>query len=474
MARRPAENVCNPVLLSHPQQPAERAPPNPRAGRLEGRGASGSRSPLRVSSAPVSERDLDVIVLGATGVTGRRVAAYLAERSGQAGIRWAAAARDAGRVARVLAEAGVSAPETLVADVGDPRSLRTLAERARVVLDLVGPYTLHGRPVIEACIAGGAHYADLTGEMPFVRSVIDTLDDSATEAGVKVVQVCGFEALPPDIAILLAAEAARERWDEGLQSVDLQVSMAVPPGLPRPSDGISGGTLQSLLAVAAAEDSDLIADPAALIPDPATAAAVRSISPIPLAPRRGHGGEVLAPMAPAPFINPAVIHRTAALADAGAGRPAAPFRYREGMVIGGAAATLPLRWGIAGALAATQVGLRGFASASPAVRRRLAGALGRVTPSSGYGPAADRLEGWRWEMDVHARSSGGHEVRVIVDADGHPGYLSTARMLGELGLLLAEDGATPDRAGCLTPALALGTAHVDRFDLARVRFSVEP
>ena len=160
---------------------------------------------------------------------------------------------------------------------------------------------------------------------------------------------------------------------------------------------MSGGTLQSLIAVAGGENSELISDSAALIPDTATAAEVRHVSPITLAPRRGRAGEVIAPMAPAPFINPAVIHRTAAVSDVEAGRAPAPFRYREGIVIGsGGAATLPLRWGVAGALSATQIGLRSFAGARPAVRRRLAGALGRIGPGSGYGPAASRLEGWRW------------------------------------------------------------------------------
>jgi short subunit dehydrogenase-like uncharacterized protein len=101
----------------------------------------------------------------------------------------------------------------------------------------------------------------------------------------------------------------------------------------------------------------------------------------------------------------------------------------------------------------------------------MSGALGKILPNSGYGPAADRLEAWRWTMSVTARTTGGHEVRVEVDADGHPGYLATARMLGEAGLLLAEAGLTPDRAGCVTPATALGTASLDRFERARPRFS---
>jgi short subunit dehydrogenase-like uncharacterized protein len=45
-------------------------------------------------------------------------------------------------------------------------------------------------------------------------------------------------------------------------------------------------------------------------------------------------------------------------------------------------------------------------------------------------------------------------------------------MLGEAGLLLAEPGATPERSGCLTPAVALGTQNLARFERAGMRFSV--
>ncbi len=417
------------------------------------------------------ERDLDVVVFGAGGVTGRRVAAYLAERAGEGPLRWAAAARDASKAARVLAEVGVSAPEMIAADVGDPASLSAMAARTRVVLNLVGPYTLYGRPVIEACIAEGARYVDLTGEMPFVRNVIDELQGAALAAGVKVVQVCGFEALPPDLLVAIAAERAREQWKEELAAADVEVAFMPPPGLPRPSDGMSGGTFQSLATVAAAEDAARITDPALLITDAAFAAAVRRLSPIGLAPRRGTDGAVLAPMTPAPFINPAIVHRTAALLAAAEGRAGEPFVYREGMALGGGAASAPARWAIAGALSASQVGLRALARARPAVRRPLAAALARVGPASGFGPAAERLERWRWTTVVHARTGAGRTLSVSLRAEGHPGYLATARLLGEAGMLLAEEGATPEGAGCLTPAVALGTASAPRFERARLHFS---
>jgi short subunit dehydrogenase-like uncharacterized protein len=419
----------------------------------------------------VGGRDLDVVVFGATGITGRNVAAYLAERAPETGATWAAAARDTAKLDRVLGEIGVSAPETIVADVRDPASLAAMASRARVVLNLVGPYTHYGRPVIEACVAHGAHYADVSGEMPFVRRIIDAFDASARTAGIKVVQVCGFESIPPDLSVQLAAERARERWGEGLADVDLQLRMKPPPGLPRASD-MSGGTLQTFAAVAGGEDATRINDPAALVSDEGLADQIRRRSPIAFAPRRDTHGAVIAPMIPAPFINPAVIHRTTALLGAENGGRAEPFRYREGTALDGNAASLPLRFAAAYALAGPQAMMRSLAQASAPVRRRVARAMERILPSSGFGPTGERLEQWEWRMTIVSRTGAGHEVRVEVESEGHVGFLATARMLGEAGLLLAEPGATPERTGCLTPATALGTASVERFERARLHFAV--
>ncbi|TMK40687.1 MAG: hypothetical protein E6G56_07300 [Actinobacteria bacterium] len=420
--------------------------------------------------AAVAARDLDVVVFGATGVTGRQVVAYLAERAPATGARWGVAARDAGKLERMLGPAAESA-EKLVADVTDQASLAAMASRAQVVLNLVGPYTIHAQPVIGACVASGAHYVDLTGEIPFVRRMIEAYDARARDTGVKIVQVCGFEALPPDLAVRLAAELAYDEWGEGLSEVDLAVSTKPPPGMPRPSDMISGGTLQSLAVAVGDQDAGTVSDPAALISDVALAERVRRRSPIPLAPRRDARGAVIAPMAPAPFINPAVIHRTAALIAAETDGPAEPFRYREGIALGGPPGSLPLRYAVAGALSGTQIALTGLTRVRPTVRRRLSQGLVRILPSSGFGPAEDRLEGWHWHMSIDARTAGGHAARVDVDADGHPGYLTTARMVGEAGLMLAAPDLTPARAGCLTPATAIGTASLQRFEHARLRFS---
>ena len=123
-------------------------------------------------------------------------------------------------------------------------------------------------------------------------------------------------------------------------------------------------------------------------------------------------------------------------------------------------------------LLASQALTKALTKASPTLRARAAGLLRQRLPGSGFGPQGERMEEFSWRMAVDARTVGGHYVRVDLDADGHPGYLTTARMLGEAGMLLAEEGATPARSGFLTPAAALGTEQVDRFRHAGMRLRV--
>ena len=433
--------------------------------------------PYEVCKAPppspydglVARRDFDVVVFGATSVTGRNVAAYLADRASGAGRTWAAAARDAQKLGEVLSLVGVRGAETITADVTDATSLEAMASRATVVLNLVGPYAAHGRPVIDACIAGGAHYVDLSGEMPFVSRTTRDLHASAEASGVKVVQVCGFEALPADLGVAMAAAVARDRHADDLASAEVAVrTLKMPGGLPRPSDVLSGGTMQSLALAVGEDDADRLLDPSCLVFDESRCDEIRSVSPISIAPGRTSDGAVMGPMAPAAFINPAVIHRSAALDE-----PARPvFSYREGMALDGGWASMPLRLAAAGVLSAVQAGAATAAGSRPEIRKRISSVLERVLPASGFGPSGDRLEDWLWRMDVNALTTSGDAVHVGIEGDGHPGYLATARMLGEAGLILAEEGASPDRAGCLTPALAIGLDSTDRFAKAGLRFSV--
>jgi short subunit dehydrogenase-like uncharacterized protein len=420
---------------------------------------------------------IDVVLFGATGVTGGNAVPHLLSRSRALGLTVAVAGRDPQRLHQQLSHhvgRGLP-PEVIEADLDDPGSLAEMALRARVVVNAVGPYARSARPVIGACVANGADYLDMTGEVDVVAAMIDEFGEAAHDAGVRIVQAAGYEALPFDLAVLAAAESAGRRGSR-LASVDVITSAQLPPGMPRPSDGVSGGTWAS--TVSAVRDGDLpeLLDPACLVDDPAHAEVIRRSSPLGLLPRLV-GTSVLVPQVPSPFTNPPVIHRTQELLRSEGGRTAAlaaspTLRYREGIALGDGLLTLPAQIAVAAPVGALTTGVRLFARLAPRpVRRAAATAMEALGPGAGDGPEDDRLEGWRWRLEVIGTAQDGGTERVVVDADGHPGYLATSRLVSEAALQLADpDARTPDRTGHLTPAVALGTAELARYAEAGVRF----
>jgi short subunit dehydrogenase-like uncharacterized protein len=66
---------------------------------------------------------------------------------------------------------------------------------------------------------------------------------------------------------------------------------------------------------------------------------------------------------------------------------------------------------------------------------------------------------------------GGGKRVVAQVKGGDPGYGETAKMLAESALCLAHDDL-PERAGQLTPAVAMGDALIDRLQRAGIKFEV--
>src|SRR5580704_16911156 len=110
--------------------------------------------------------EFDVVVYGATGYTGRLVAAYLLKTYGAKGdVAWAMAGRSLDKLAEVRGLIGAPADLPLIAaDAGEPAALEAMAARAKVVISTVGPYQLYGEGLVAACAKGGTDYVDLTGE----------------------------------------------------------------------------------------------------------------------------------------------------------------------------------------------------------------------------------------------------------------------------------------------------------------------
>ena len=411
----------------------------------------------------------DVLLFGPTGVTGREVARHLARRAPELGLSWAVAGRDRSRMEAVLHGLGATPDAILEADTEDAASIDTMAASAAVVANLVGPYARHGEVVYDACIRHGTHQLDLNGELDWLARMLDVYQGRALEQGARIVPTAGFEALPFDLATRLAADTVHQRSGQPVVEVDVAVTMTSQPTVLRPADAVSGGTFSSIVGEIRRGAGEAFTDPFLLDP-PDSARSGR----YDLRPRRHRGtGAWLGPLVPSPFLNPPVVHRSAALLRRDGDPTFAPgFRYREGMDVG-AMVPGPGAPVAAATLSALQVGVGLAAKAPGFLRRPMADVLARVGPSSGDGPKPEDLDRWAYRLDVWATTTGGATAGATVEAVGHPGYKSTATMVAEAALILADpDAPVPDRAGFLTPSTALGIDVLDRFSKAAATFSL--
>jgi short subunit dehydrogenase-like uncharacterized protein len=409
-----------------------------------------------------TSRDLDVVVFGATGFVGRLLAAHLAEHAPD-GVRVGLAGRSADRLATVRADLPARAKDwpLLVADAQDPTSLAELARGTRVVATTVGPYARYGLPLVEACAGAGTDYCDLTGEVLFVRQSIDRFHDLAVRTGARIVHACGFDSVPSDLGVLMAAEQARA--DGAGELLDTVLHVVSVKG------GISGGTIDSVRAQLEAMSGDgtlkkLIGDPYSLSPDRSREPDLGDERDRMLPGRDPELDRWVAPFVMAPF-NTRIVRRSNALTDWSYGRR---FRYREVMGVGSSPLAPVLATGMTVGLAA------GMAAMAFAPTRKV---LDRMLPKPGEGPSEDVRRKGRFRVEVVARTSTGVRYVATVGALGDPGYTATAVMQGESALCLALDrDRLPATAGVLTPATAMGAALADRlrdrgFEMSVRRYS---
>lgn len=93
--------------------------------------------------------------------------------------------------------------DIVIADASDPASMLSMAKSAEVVLACAGPYGRYGEGAILACINGGAHYVDITGESPWVSKMINKHSEASKRAGVSLVSFAGYDCIPAELALML-------------------------------------------------------------------------------------------------------------------------------------------------------------------------------------------------------------------------------------------------------------------------------
>jgi short subunit dehydrogenase-like uncharacterized protein len=228
---------------------------------------------------PRRARPLDLVLFGATGFTGQLVADHLAAVAtgaavtgvpAGASLRWALSGRDLAKLTAVAerlqrAHPAAPAPELHRADAHQRDQLDALARRARVLCSTAGPFARHGSALVAACAEAGTHYCDITGELHWVREMIDAHHERAAASGARLVHCCGFDSIPSDLGTWALQQEMLARHGAPATEVTTYVE--------RLKGGVSGGTVASMLELAkdAAADRTIarrISAPYALNPDP--------------------------------------------------------------------------------------------------------------------------------------------------------------------------------------------------------------
>jgi short subunit dehydrogenase-like uncharacterized protein len=396
-----------------------------------------------------NDREFDLILLGATGFTGQLVAEYLLQRHGVGGnFKWALAGRSESKLKAVRTELGQAAAglPLLLADSHDRASLDALVKRTRAVCSTVGPYALHGSDLVAACAAAGTDYCDLTGEVPWMREMLDAHAAAAEASGARIVHCCGFDSIPSDLGVWFLQQQAKARFGKPMIRVRLGVQAL--------RGKMSGGTAASMLNIIESSRSDpevarVVKNPYALCPEDLRKGPKQ---PYVSGPKFDESlGSWTAPFVMA-AINTRVVHRSHALQ----GRPwGEEFTYDEAMLTG---------TGFKGRRQATtwSLALGGFAlGASFGPTRKLL--QNRFLPKPGEGPSKGARERGFFKLLLVGRHQDGEEIRVRVTGDRDPGYGSTAKMLGEAAYTLATDLPEGSPAGGFwTPSTAMAEKLMPR------------
>jgi short subunit dehydrogenase-like uncharacterized protein len=404
------------------------------------------------------KRKYDVIVFGASGFTGKLVTEYLLSKYGtDSELRWAIAGRDQKKLETTCSDLAVrpgSLP-IIIADSHDTESMQRLACDAKVVLTTVGPYAKYGTPLVEACATNGTHYCDLTGEVQWMRKMIDRFQPEAEKSGARIVHSCGFDAIPSDIGVWFLQREARQRHGEAC--VEIKSLVKAMKG------GASGGTFASIMNVFEEGRRDpgvarLLADPYGLNPEGERSGPDGRDQP-------GIKFDAATGGWTSPFVMASVItrvvRRTNALLDFPYGRD---FRYSEATLTGG---------GLAGwaKSAAVTAGLYGFVLAA-AFKFSRSILVKRVLPKPGEGPNAEKREAGFFNLLLVGKLADGSIMRARVTGDRDPGYGSTSKMLSESAVCLAKNDL-PVKGGFWTPASAMGDALLKRLvDNAGLEFEL--
>ncbi|MEP6762125.1 MAG: saccharopine dehydrogenase NADP-binding domain-containing protein [Sporichthyaceae bacterium] len=172
------------------------------------------------------------MIYGANGYTGRLVAALAVQR----GHRPVLAGRDELQLAELADRLGL---EHRAFPLPNPARLRDGLTGIDAVAHCAGPFSPTSRAMVDACLATGAHYVDITGEIDVLEAVLARAAE-AREAGIALLPGSGFDVVPTDC---LAAMVVERLPDATALDIAFRAGGGMSPGTARTSvEGlVSGG-----------------------------------------------------------------------------------------------------------------------------------------------------------------------------------------------------------------------------------------
>lgn len=400
-----------------------------------------------------SSKQYDLVLLGATGYTGKLCAEYIT-KSLPTSLKWAVSGRSHERLSALVEEIKSYNPDriqpavevvTLTLD-----ELRSLAQKSRLILNTVGPYFRYSSPVIQACAENGTHYLDVTGESPWVYEMIQKFHHVAKANSAIIIPEIGLESAPSDLLAWSLATLIKEKFS--LDTKEVVASVHEMHSQP------SGGTLATIVGILdhySLRELAKASAPWALSPIPGP----RSSTQVPLTTRlfgvrkKAHLGTLTTSVGAGPNI--ATVQRTWGLLG-GPETYGPNFQYHEYMRV---------KNSLAGTIIHFAVALGLFALAIPPLRW-----LCQYAAHNFYAP------GQGANKELTAEES--FELRAVAEADEdspkprmamakfrYDGgiYYLTGVFLAEAAMLILEDDKLTKRlgGGLLTPAM-LGQSFIDR------------
>jgi short subunit dehydrogenase-like uncharacterized protein len=139
-----------------------------------------------------------LLIYGATGYSGRLITTAAVAL----GLRPILCGRNEAKLEAAAEPLGL---EYRVAGLTEPDCLAAALCGIEVVLHAAGPFSSTSRPMIDACLRAGAHYLDITGEIPVLEDLVRR-DADARARRIMVMPAVGFDVVPSDC---LAAHVAR-------------------------------------------------------------------------------------------------------------------------------------------------------------------------------------------------------------------------------------------------------------------------